>query len=39
MHRNLSESQHKVRSINMEIKKFGNQNGKRIMMLHGNLMC
>ncbi len=23
----------------MEIKQFGNQNGKKIMLLHGNLMC
>ena len=23
----------------MEIKRFGDQNGKKIMLLHGNLMC
>lgn len=23
----------------MEIKRFGNENGKKIMLLHGNLMC
>ena len=23
----------------MEIKRFGNPNGKKIMLLHGNLMC
>lgn len=23
----------------MEIKRFGDQNGKKIMLVHGNLMC
>lgn len=35
----MLSAEKKARRIDMEIKQFGNKDGKNIMLLHGDLMC